>query len=81
MQRPVVDFVRVGYFIPLNGPLNGHPPSIDLYAGGDYNTCIHNGEGIAAKYHKGQPLVDLTRLNKIDNQGTHQMASDKDSKL
>ena len=27
MQRRVVDFVRVGYFIPLNGPLNGHPPS------------------------------------------------------
>ena len=27
MQRCVVDFVRVGYFIPLNGPLNGHPPS------------------------------------------------------
>ena len=25
-QRRVVDFVRVGYFIPLNGPLNGHPP-------------------------------------------------------
>ena len=22
-----MDFVRVGYFIPLNGPLNGHPPS------------------------------------------------------
>ena len=29
MQRRVVDFVRVGYFIPLNGPLNGHPPSIN----------------------------------------------------
>ena len=28
MQRRVVDFVRVGYFIPLNGPLNGHPPSV-----------------------------------------------------
>ena len=28
MQRRVVDFVRVGYFIQLNGPLNGHPPSI-----------------------------------------------------
>ena len=28
MQRRVVDFVRVGYFIPLNGPLNGHPPSL-----------------------------------------------------
>ena len=24
-----MDFVRVGYFIPLNGPLNGHPPSIN----------------------------------------------------
>ena len=22
-----MDFVRVGYFIPLKGPLNGHPPS------------------------------------------------------
>ena len=30
MQRRVVDFVRVGYFIPLNGPLNGHPPSTVL---------------------------------------------------
>ena len=28
MQRRVVDFVRVWYFIPLNGPLNGHPPSV-----------------------------------------------------
>ena len=27
MQRRVVDFVRVGYFIPFNGPLNGHPPN------------------------------------------------------
>ena len=27
VQRRVVDFVRVGYFIPLNGPLHGHPPS------------------------------------------------------
>ena len=31
MQRRVVDFVRVGYFIPPNGPLNGHPPSQLLY--------------------------------------------------
>ena len=31
MQRRVVDFVRVGYFIPLNGPLNGQPPSMLLY--------------------------------------------------
>ena len=31
MQRRVVDFVRVGYFIPLNGPLTGHPPSMTLY--------------------------------------------------
>ena len=23
-----MDFVRIGYFIPLNGPLNGHPPGI-----------------------------------------------------
>ena len=32
MQRRVVDFVRVGCFIPLNGPLNGHPPSSVLYS-------------------------------------------------
>ena len=32
MQRRVVDFVRVGYFIPLNGPLNGHPPSYYYYS-------------------------------------------------
>ena len=30
MQRHVVDFVRVGYFMPLNDPLNGHPPSMVL---------------------------------------------------
>ena len=28
--RSVVDFVRVAYFVPLNGPLNGHPPSMGL---------------------------------------------------
>ena len=28
--RSVVDFVRVAHFIPLNGPLNGHPPSYNL---------------------------------------------------
>ena len=33
--RRVVDFVRVGYFILLNGPLNGHPPSYQLF---DINT-------------------------------------------
>ena len=27
-RRIVVDFARVAYFIPPNGPLNGHPPSI-----------------------------------------------------
>ena len=31
MQRRVVDFVLVWYFIPLNGPLNGHPPSNFYY--------------------------------------------------
>ena len=36
MQRRVVDFVRVGYFIPPNGPLNGYPPSYN------YNS-IDNG--------------------------------------
>ena len=25
------DAARVGYFVPLNGPLNGHPPSYSLY--------------------------------------------------
>ena len=24
------DAARVGYFVPLNGPLNGHPPSSSL---------------------------------------------------
>ena len=24
------DAARVGYFVPVNGPLNGHPPSIIL---------------------------------------------------
>ena len=40
MRRRVVDFVRVGYFIPLNGPLNGHPPSI-LYS----NKLFHRSCG------------------------------------
>ena len=31
MQRRVMDFVRIGYFIPLNGPLNGLPPSTFLW--------------------------------------------------
>ena len=26
------DAARVGYFVPLNGPLNGHPPSIYIWA-------------------------------------------------
>ena len=30
-QRRVLDFVRVGHFIPLNGPLHGHPPSYYYY--------------------------------------------------
>ena len=30
MQLRVVDFVRVGYFIPRNDPLNRHKPSIIL---------------------------------------------------
>ena len=25
----IEDATRVGYFVPLNGPINGHPPSID----------------------------------------------------
>ena len=28
LERLRMTMVRVGYFIPLNGPLNGHPPSI-----------------------------------------------------
>ena len=28
-----MDCVRVGYFIPLNGPLNGHPPSMYYMSG------------------------------------------------
>ena len=27
------DAARVGYFVPLNGPLNGHPPSNYLTSG------------------------------------------------
>ena len=37
MQRRVVDFVRVGYFIPLNGPYNRHPPSI---SSANYNPWV-----------------------------------------
>ena len=28
------DAARVGYFVPLNGPLNGHPPSTILVSDG-----------------------------------------------
>ena len=52
MQRRVVDFVRVGYFIPLNGPLNGHPPSFHydrryiytLFEFSVYTTVDNNNE-------------------------------------
>ena len=27
------DAARVGYFVPLNGPLNGHPPSFYINVG------------------------------------------------
>ena len=42
MQRRVVDFVRVGYFIPLNGPLTGHPPSTNY----TYNTTVTQQVGV-----------------------------------
>ena len=29
----IADAARVGYFVPLNGPLNGHPPSVQLIVG------------------------------------------------
>ena len=31
------DAARVGYFVPLDGPLNGHPPS-SYYV---YRFCVH----------------------------------------
>ena len=42
--RSVADFVWVGYFIPLSGSLNRHPPSSLLYKFvvtlfGDHVTC------------------------------------------
>ena len=36
--RSVADFPRVGYFIPLNGPLNGHPPSSLLLPLANFNS-------------------------------------------
>ena len=34
------DAARVGYFVPLNGPLNGHPPSEVLMVFEDLNADI-----------------------------------------
>ena len=43
-QRRVVDFVRVGYFVPLNGQLNGHPSSVGLLllSHQHYNNYVNN---------------------------------------
>ena len=39
------DAARVGYFVPLNGPLNGHPPSSVLWPVGLlHDIDIHHGE-------------------------------------
>ena len=49
------DAARVGYFVPLNGPLNGHPPSILYYSvahGRLCHKCILN--------HDSQRLFGLS---------------------
>ena len=40
------DAARVGYFVPLNGPLNGHPPS--LYYDGQYGFREKHSTQLAA---------------------------------
>ena len=44
--RSVASLSRIGYFIPLNGPLNGHPPSTNLtsknYPRGQQTTEHHS---------------------------------------
>ena len=47
------DAARVGYFVPLNGPLNGHPPSSIL---------IMSSES-AKDFGGGALLKDLYNLN------------------
>ena len=42
----IVDAARVGYFVPLNGPLNGHPPS--LYCEGQYGFREKHSTQLAA---------------------------------
>ena len=51
MQRRVVDCVRVGYFIPLNGPLNGHPPS------NYYDYGIHSTETMFISLQLASPRM------------------------
>ena len=34
------DAARVWYFVPLNGPLNGHPPSIYIYIIQILSVCV-----------------------------------------
>ena len=53
--RSVVDFVRVAYFIPLNGPLNGHPPSTtSTLLSNNYNINIHTYHTIT---NRGKLLI------------------------
>ena len=56
------DAARVGYFVPLNGPLNGHPPSLLLTVGNTFLNLSHFSESICS----GQSvLVMESRCNKI----------------
>ena len=65
MQRRVVDFVRLGYFIPLNGPLNGHPPSLVYKMG---NNQVKNWTWICSNFSQGYfcSKLDTNRCSMMD---------------
>ena len=71
MQRRVVDFVRVGYFIPPNGPLNGHPPSILAIESSRLVRPVHfqnvqTSPSLCLLLLFNHPLLDVWPIEKYD---------------
>ena len=57
------DAARVGYFVPLNGPLNGHPPSYYYY----HQYCVTSTESIIKTELMGKSIkqcISQTTLHK-----------------
>ena len=55
------DAARVGYFVPLNGPLNGHPPSIYIYI----SSCFHMAHWVAAENISAKNVVSVRALSRM----------------